>query len=135
MKNIKENIPVVFDENTLMMNKLMQPKPKRIRNRNSERSSKTRYDKVKFSAETITVIKKALQQYKTDELAKERYQALELLCKTDDFFIIMYSEKVSSKKEKTNFVLQQQQAAEECQRKLFYSVNAPNEGNIEKEKL
>jgi hypothetical protein len=73
---------------------MTEPKKKRIRNK----IFKARYTKTKFSAETIVVIKKALQNYKTDELTKERLQALELFSRTDDFFIIMYGEKEKTTK-------------------------------------
>jgi hypothetical protein len=53
----------------------------------------SRYNKTKLSAETVTVIKKALHFYQTEELNMERNAALNLLTATDDFFIILYTQK------------------------------------------
>jgi hypothetical protein len=59
-------------------------------NTSSESSSK--YKRVKLSAESICVIKKALISFNTKELEVERVTALSQLC-NDDFFLVLYTYK------------------------------------------
>jgi hypothetical protein len=54
--------------------------------------STSRYKRVKLSAESVCVIKKALKAYVTQELEVERVTALAQLCH-DDFFLVLYTYK------------------------------------------
>ena len=56
-----------------------------------DKKRNVRYKDTKLSAETVTVIKKALQNFKTKELEPERIKALEVLSRTDDCFIVLYT--------------------------------------------
>jgi hypothetical protein len=74
-------------------------KPKRLHK--ARNNFNQRYDKIKLSPETITVIKKALQSYKTSELEDERVKALSQLSQTDDYFIILYTARIDKKRDRS----------------------------------
>jgi seryl-tRNA(Sec) selenium transferase len=57
--------------------------------------------KTKLSAENITVIKKALQNFVTRELENERVETLNMLSQTTDFFLVLYTYKVEKKRDRS----------------------------------
>jgi len=61
----------------------------------------SKYKKIKLTAETVCVMKKALVAYKTKELELERQYVLELLSK-EDYFLILYSYEKKTRKRKKN---------------------------------